>query len=148
MRLTPTRLRFLFYPDHQPISDVVVVAGLSFAFYEILTRALVVLVQEADIEITEEERQELEEEAAEPIFIPFPGFTKTVEPVPYRSTDPEWRAYVKVSRNQALLSSIRGQYIQGFTHTRIRVTNHQSSRPRRDGASCHHQRSSTDKLLR
>ncbi|KAI1358718.1 hypothetical protein F5Y08DRAFT_321242, partial [Xylaria arbuscula] len=88
-------------------ADVIVFTGLSFALYEVVTRALVNLVEEADVEITEEERKELEEEVAEPIFIPFPGFTQTVEPVPYRSTDPEWRAYIKVSRNQALLSSMR-----------------------------------------
>ncbi|KAJ3563182.1 hypothetical protein NPX13_g8290 [Xylaria arbuscula] len=95
-------------PDDETTRDVIVFTGLSFALYEVVTRALVNLVEEADIEeINEEERKELEEEAAEPIFIPFPGFTQTVEPVPYRSTDPEWRAYIKVSRNQALLSSMR-----------------------------------------
>ncbi|KAI0517162.1 hypothetical protein F5B22DRAFT_636081 [Xylaria bambusicola] len=99
--------RVRFRKKRFKISDVLVIAGLSYAFYEIVTRALIVLVKEVDIELTEEELQELEDEEAEPLFIPFPGFTQTVEPVPFRSSDPEWREYIKVSRNQALLSSIR-----------------------------------------
>ncbi|KAI0421764.1 hypothetical protein F5X98DRAFT_222046 [Xylaria grammica] len=91
----------------KPYSILLRVAA-CYAFYQIITRALVVMVDEAELELTEEERQEIEEEEIEPMFIPFPGFTQTVESQPYRSTDPEWRAYVQVSRNQALLTSMRG----------------------------------------
>ncbi|KAF2969977.1 hypothetical protein GQX73_g3608 [Xylaria multiplex] len=86
-------------------SSVLVGLGVSYALYEILTRTIVVLADEGELELTEQDRREIEE--AEPIFIPFPGFTQTVEPLPYRSTDPEWRAFIKVNRNQALLVSIR-----------------------------------------
>ncbi|KAI0431562.1 hypothetical protein F5Y09DRAFT_304428 [Xylaria sp. FL1042] len=82
-------------------------AALGFAYYMIVTRALIILIEEAELELTEEERQELEEEAEEPIFIPFPGFTRLVEPLPYRSTDPEWRAFLRVNRNPELVASIR-----------------------------------------
>ncbi|KAJ2973453.1 hypothetical protein NUW58_g8933 [Xylaria curta] len=90
------------------VSEVLVPLGACYVFYEILTRALVVLIDEADIELTEEERKELEEDEDEPIFIPFPGFTYSVEPPPYQGTDPEWRAYIRVSQNRELLASIRG----------------------------------------
>ncbi|KAI1309854.1 hypothetical protein F5Y03DRAFT_382954 [Xylaria venustula] len=88
-------------------STILVAIASTYAFYEIMNRALGVLADEVELTLTEEERQELEEEPVEPFFIPFPGFTQTVEPLPYRSTDPEWRAYVEVSRNPALLAAIR-----------------------------------------
>ncbi|KAI0539777.1 hypothetical protein GGR58DRAFT_211519 [Xylaria digitata] len=89
-------------------SNILIGLGVSYAFYEVLTRTLVILADEAELELAEQDRQETEEEeVAEPIFIPFPGFTQTVEPLPYRSTDPEWQAFIKVNRNQALLKAIR-----------------------------------------
>ncbi|TGJ86371.1 hypothetical protein E0Z10_g2365 [Xylaria hypoxylon] len=116
-RVNPTRSsqpevvriqRVKFLRNRFKASNVLITIAFSYTFYELLTRALVGLLDEAELELTEQERQELEEEEAEPMFIPFPGFTQMVEPPPYRSTDPEWRAYIKVSRNQALLTSIRG----------------------------------------
>ncbi|KAI1752232.1 hypothetical protein F4782DRAFT_161494 [Xylaria castorea] len=82
-------------------------AGACYVLYEGLTRVLIALVDEEDLEMTEQERQELEEAAEEPIFIPFPGLTQMIEPLPYRGEDPEWQAYIKVSQDRALLDSIR-----------------------------------------
>ncbi|KAJ8124918.1 hypothetical protein O1611_g8722 [Lasiodiplodia mahajangana] len=76
--------------------------------YIILTHYLVVLLDENAVEFTEEEVEE-EEDDDEPLFIPFPGFTRTIEPLPYRGSDPEWETYVKVSRNEALLISMRAR---------------------------------------
>ncbi|KAI0976704.1 hypothetical protein F4678DRAFT_455982 [Xylaria arbuscula] len=102
------RIQRVKFRRKPPKASTIFVAVIStYAFYEIMNRALDVLADEVELTLTEEERQELEEEAVEPFFIPFPGFTQTVEPLPYRSTDPEWRAYIKVNRNQALLASIR-----------------------------------------
>ncbi|KAH8597428.1 hypothetical protein B0O99DRAFT_684753 [Bisporella sp. PMI_857] len=52
------------------------------------------------------EEEELEETA---IFFPFPGTTRTIPPRPYRATDPEWQEFIQISKNQALLESLRGQ---------------------------------------
>ncbi|KAI1353382.1 hypothetical protein F5Y01DRAFT_276921 [Xylaria sp. FL0043] len=123
--------RVKFRRKRPKASTILVTAGLSYAFYEILTRALIVLVDEAELELTEEERQELEEEAAEPFFIPFPGFTKMVEPLPYRSTDPEWKTYVKINRNSELLASIRANLAE---MARRAIANHPrlNKRPGKD----------------
>ncbi|TRX94917.1 hypothetical protein FHL15_004002 [Xylaria flabelliformis] len=99
--------RVKFRRKRPKISSFLMLAGISYALYEGLTRVLIALVDEEDLEITEEERQELEEAAEEPFFIPFPGFTKMVEPLPYRGSDPEWQAFVKVSKDVALLGAIR-----------------------------------------
>jgi hypothetical protein len=51
---------------------------------------------------------ELEEEE-KPLFIPFPGTTKQLKPVPYRGSDPEWQAFIKFSKDQELAKRVRGQ---------------------------------------
>ncbi|KAI0466610.1 hypothetical protein F4859DRAFT_496759 [Xylaria cf. heliscus] len=100
--------RVKFRRKKRRISGTVLMwAGGAYILYVGLTRVLNALVDEVDEEMTEQERQEFEETADEPIFIPFPGFTQMVEPVPYRRTDPEWQAYVKVSQDPALLIAIR-----------------------------------------
>lgn len=57
--------------------------------------------------MSEKERQELEEEAededADPIlFLPFPFTTKEVKQMPYKGSDPEWVAFVKVNKDPKL----------------------------------------------
>ncbi|KAI1165704.1 hypothetical protein F5B18DRAFT_609429 [Nemania serpens] len=85
--------------------------GTTVAVYYVITRTLLVWVDEE--EMTEAERQELEDEVAESVvipiegFIPFPGSTRTVQPMPYRNTDPEWREFLKISRDRTLSLSIR-----------------------------------------
>ncbi|KAI1119173.1 hypothetical protein F5Y14DRAFT_123796 [Nemania sp. NC0429] len=93
-------------------STVLTSVGASLVIYHIVTQGLLIWVDEE--EMTEAERQELEddEEAASIIitiegFIPFPGFTRTVQPMPYQSSDPEWLEFLKINRDKALSSSIR-----------------------------------------
>ncbi|KAH7319097.1 hypothetical protein BKA65DRAFT_482619 [Rhexocercosporidium sp. MPI-PUGE-AT-0058] len=50
--------------------------------------------------------EELEEEPA-PLFIPFPGTTKQLPPVPYRASDPEWQEFVKFSKDKVLAQKVR-----------------------------------------
>ncbi|KAI1131779.1 hypothetical protein F5Y10DRAFT_232521 [Nemania abortiva] len=100
--------RVKFQKKRIKASSVVVPLIAAYAFYEIVTYYLVALMEENGLgEMTEEERQELEEEDEGPIFIPFPGFTRTVEPIPFKSTDPEWQAYIRVNKDNALLKQIR-----------------------------------------
>ncbi|KAI0190948.1 hypothetical protein EV127DRAFT_511407 [Xylaria flabelliformis] len=99
--------RVKFRRKRPKISSFLMLAAMSYAVYEGLMRVLIASIDEEDLELTEEERQELEEAAEEPFFIPFPGFTQMVEPLPYRGSDPEWQAYIKVSKDMALLDSIR-----------------------------------------
>lgn len=49
-----------------------------------------------------------EEEEDKPLFIPFPGTTKQLKPVPYRGSDPEWQAFIKFSQDQDLAKRVRG----------------------------------------
>ncbi|KAH8167939.1 hypothetical protein CIB48_g287 [Xylaria polymorpha] len=100
--------RVKFKRKWPPISKFLAYGVIIYVSYEILMRGLEALLDEIESDMTEEERRELEEEAAEEsFFIPFPGFTQMVEPLPYRGSDPEWQAYVKVSRDGPLLLSIR-----------------------------------------
>ncbi|KAI2638466.1 hypothetical protein GGS21DRAFT_441236 [Xylaria nigripes] len=74
-----------------------------------------------DMEMTEQERQELEELEASPTFIPFPGFTRMVDSKPYRGSDPEWQAYLKVNKDLTLQRSIREELAE---LARRGITNH------------------------
>ncbi|KAH7371455.1 hypothetical protein BKA64DRAFT_698951 [Cadophora sp. MPI-SDFR-AT-0126] len=47
------------------------------------------------------------EEEAPPLFIPFPGTTKQLKPVPYRGSDPEWQEFVKFSKDKKLAQKVR-----------------------------------------
>lgn len=51
--------------------------------------------------------EEFEEEPP-PLFIPFPGTTKQLKPVPYRGSDPEWQEFVKFSKDKKLAQKVRG----------------------------------------
>ncbi|KAI8955510.1 hypothetical protein F4801DRAFT_586670 [Xylaria longipes] len=108
--------RVKFKKRRPKIRDILIFAGVNYALFEGFTRALIALVDEEDLEITEQERQELDERAAKPYFIPFPGFTQMIEPLPYRGGDPEWKAYVKVSRDRELLASVRGSVAEMARH--------------------------------
>jgi hypothetical protein len=50
-----------------------------------------------------------DEEEDVPLFIPFPGTTKQLKPVPYRGSDPEWQEFIKFSQDQDLAKRVRGQ---------------------------------------
>ncbi|KAK6582143.1 hypothetical protein PZA11_005840 [Diplocarpon coronariae] len=49
------------------------------------------------------------EEAHKPLFIPFPGTTKQLKPVPYRGSDPEWQEFVKFSKDKKLAQKVRDE---------------------------------------
>jgi hypothetical protein len=62
--------------------------------------------------LTPQERQEMEKEAEEEgveaqIFLPFPFTTKEVKQPPYRGSDPEWKQFVSLSRDETKQKEIR-----------------------------------------
>ncbi|KAI1496982.1 hypothetical protein F5X99DRAFT_398393 [Biscogniauxia marginata] len=83
--------------------NLFIAAGIYYGCYQIYSRyvfgTLGNWLDEQVAQMTEKERKELDEEMSEPLFIPFPGTTKMVEPLPYRSTDPEWRTFIKISKD-------------------------------------------------
>ena len=62
---------------------------------------------EEALEDMEDEEDEVEEK---PLFIPFPGTTKQLKPVPYKGTDPEWKEFIKFSKDQNLAKKVRGLF--------------------------------------
>ncbi|KAI1105593.1 hypothetical protein F4804DRAFT_303930, partial [Jackrogersella minutella] len=64
-------------------------------------------VDEQDKELTKKERKELEEGLLDPMFIPIPFTTRAVLSEPYRGSDPEWKTFIKISKNQELGKHIR-----------------------------------------
>ncbi|KAI0383595.1 hypothetical protein F5Y04DRAFT_28726 [Hypomontagnella monticulosa] len=64
-------------------------------------------LDEQDAQLTKKEREEMEEEMLEPIFIPLPFTTRGVASPPYRSTDPEWQAFVRINKNRDLTRRIQ-----------------------------------------
>jgi hypothetical protein len=59
---------------------------------------------------------EEEEEDFTPFFIPLVGTTKQLKPVPYRGTDPEWKEFIKFSKDQKQAQNVRDElaaFVQG-----------------------------------
>jgi hypothetical protein len=62
--------------------------------------------------MSDQERQEMEREAEEGeedsiLFLPFPFTTKEVNQSPYKGSDPEWKAFVKVNKDPKLQKQMR-----------------------------------------
>ncbi len=77
-------------------------------FTNIVLAPLDKVAEELEKNLDEETKKELEEHN-EPLFIPFPGTTKLVQPPPYRGSDPEWQEYLRFSKNPALGKRARGR---------------------------------------
>ncbi|KAI5923924.1 hypothetical protein F4810DRAFT_666556 [Camillea tinctor] len=92
--------------------NFVIAAGVYYGCYQIYSRfvfgTLGNWLDEQEAQMTEKERKELDEEMSEPLFIPFPGTIRMVEPMPYRSTDPEWRTFIKLNRDRDRVRAIQG----------------------------------------
>ncbi|RDW87584.1 hypothetical protein BP5796_03278 [Coleophoma crateriformis] len=68
-------------------------------------------------ELPDDDDEDDDEEEEDGLFIPFPGTTKMLRPVPYRGSDPEWQEFVKFSKDPALGKSIReelAQHVRGM----------------------------------
>lgn len=50
------------------------------------------------------------EEDGAPIFFPFPFTSKVVESRPYKGSDPEWQAYIRISKDKDLLLKIKSRF--------------------------------------
>lgn len=62
--------------------------------------------------LSEKEKEELEAQAdkddAEPLlFLPFPFTTKEIPQPPYKGSDPEWLAFVKVNKDPKMQKTIK-----------------------------------------
>jgi hypothetical protein len=68
--------------------------------YNVLGR-LASALDDDDEPLSDEELEELE-----PLFIPFPFTTRQIESLPYRGIDPEWQAFVKISKDQKIVRSL------------------------------------------
>lgn len=64
-------------------------------------------VEDEEEKLTTEERKALDEASDATAFIALPFTTHAVQPPPYSGRDPEWREFVKLSKNKALLQRIR-----------------------------------------
>ncbi|KAI9172168.1 hypothetical protein HJFPF1_01661 [Paramyrothecium foliicola] len=65
-------------------------------------------LDELEMNLSDKEKQELEELEEEPLFfLPFPFGIQSVEQPPYKGSDPEWQMFVKVNKDQKLQKEIR-----------------------------------------
>jgi hypothetical protein len=65
-------------------------------------------LERAAMEALQDLPAEAEEEAEEPIFIPFPGTVKELKRKPYRGSDPEWQEFVRFSKDKNAQTKVRG----------------------------------------
>ncbi|OTB01264.1 hypothetical protein M426DRAFT_323653 [Hypoxylon sp. CI-4A] len=64
-------------------------------------------LEEQDRQLTSDERDEMEEDIFEPIFISLPFTTRAVVSPPYKGSDPEWQAFIRVNKNRELVRGIQ-----------------------------------------
>lgn len=62
--------------------------------------------------MSEQEKQEMEKEVEDEdgdplLFLPFPFTTKEVHQRPYKGSDPEWKAFVKVNKDANLQKQMK-----------------------------------------
>lgn len=80
-----------------------------YACFQVYWKVIVDPLEKAADEVLEElPDDELDEaDLDKPFFIPFPGTTKQLKPVPYKGSDPEWQEFIKFSKNQKLAQKVR-----------------------------------------
>lgn len=61
------------------------------------------------VPVPEQHDDDDDEEDEEPRFIPFPLTTIQHEPEPYTLDDPEWREFVRISRDKEFQKEMRGR---------------------------------------
>ncbi|KAI0599064.1 hypothetical protein F4775DRAFT_138241 [Biscogniauxia sp. FL1348] len=100
-----------------------IAAAIYYGCYEVYSRfvfgTLGSWLDEQEAQLSENERKELDEELSEPLFIPFPGFTKVVEPPPYRGSDPEWRTFIKINKDEARVKAIQNDLAELVRRTAL-----------------------------
>ncbi|KAI1652773.1 hypothetical protein F4813DRAFT_394321 [Daldinia decipiens] len=89
-----------------------IVAGcIYYMCYQVYTSSVLSTLgrwlDDQEKHLTEAERQEMEEAEYDPIFIPLPFTMRMVPSEPYKSTDPEWQAFVRVSKNREKVRGIQ-----------------------------------------
>jgi len=102
-------------PRIRPRSIATSAIGI-YVCYSIYSRVVLDPLERAAVEALKNiPEEELEDEMHKPIFIPFPGTTKQLNPKPYRGSDPEWQEFIKFSKDQKLAQKVREElanYVQ------------------------------------
>lgn len=87
-----------------------VVFGCYGVYASLVLSPVVKWLDENEKELTAHERKEMIE--VEPLFIALPFTIRAKEPPPYTSNDPEWKEFVKISRDRKLQRKLRGKRAQ------------------------------------
>ena len=53
-------------------------------------------------------QEEIKDDEFKPLFIPFPGTAKQLQPKPYQGSGPEWQEFIRLSKDRAQMDQIRG----------------------------------------
>ncbi|KFY33923.1 hypothetical protein V494_07209 [Pseudogymnoascus sp. VKM F-4513 (FW-928)] len=81
--------------------------------YNVFTTIVFAPLDRLADEVEKEGRGILDNETPEDLegglFLPFPGTIKQIPQSPYRGSDPEWKEYVKFSKDLALITKVRAE---------------------------------------
>ncbi|KAK8112256.1 uncharacterized protein PG998_008713 [Apiospora kogelbergensis] len=66
-------------------------------------------------------KKELEEDESDPFTIPLPLTTQMVQPPPYKGSDPEWKMFIKIAKDQDAMDNIRKTLAES---ARMAIANH------------------------
>jgi hypothetical protein len=80
---------------------------IYYTLYQVYDR--VVFGQVDNLDMDDLPGDEEEEEEEEDLFLPFPGTYKLLNPVPYAASDPEWKGFVKFSKDKDAAKRVRGE---------------------------------------
>ncbi|KAE8451344.1 hypothetical protein EG329_003973 [Mollisiaceae sp. DMI_Dod_QoI] len=106
-----------FVKPRTRMKTVAMYSIVSYVCYVAYSRIVLDPLERAAMEALESmPEEEIDEEEDKPFFIPLPGTTKQLKPVPYKGSDPEWQEFIKFSKDQKLGQKVREELANYVQH--------------------------------
>ncbi|KUJ08902.1 uncharacterized protein LY89DRAFT_599142 [Mollisia scopiformis] len=96
-----------FVKPRTRIKTIATYCIVGYVCWNVYSRVILDPLDRAVVETLDSLPEEEDEEEEKPFFIPFPGTTRQLKPVPYKGSDPEWQEFIKFSKDQKLAQKVR-----------------------------------------
>ena len=97
------------------LATAVITYATAWYIYSALTGSVIdrFLANEmADMSLEERKRLKKNLDQVEPFYIPLPGTCRLVDSEPYKSTDPEWKTFVRMSEDPQLIRRLKFELVE------------------------------------
>lgn len=124
IRLQRVKIRPRLYKP-MALATAAITYATAWLIYSHLTGSVIddFLANEmANMSLDERKRLRKKLDQVEPFYIPLPGTCKLVRPEPYKKTDPEWKAFIRMAQDPQLVNSLRDELAEIVLAKFIRQT--------------------------